>query len=417
MLKIENIGVLYTMERRGTDLLGEVRDAVVHCEQGHIAYAGPALEAPQTPPDVQVVNAGGNAVLPGLIDSHTHLLWAGNRRDEFAMRARGASYTEVMAAGGGIRSTVRAVRETSTDELARQALPRLEEMLWRGVTTVEAKSGYGLSIEDECKMLEALRRLHAIHDIDIVPTFLGAHAVPAEYHGRSSDYVSLVVEEMLPRVVDESLAEYCDVFVEAGAFSVDEARQILQGARALGLGIRVHAEQLSRSGGAKLAAELGATAAGHLEFATDDDIQALAKHGVVCEVLATAQVFLGMEQRIPGRALAGAGCRIAVATDMNPGSAHCADLHLAAGLAVTMSGLTVEEALLGITAVAADSLDRPDRGRITSGRRADLIILDTPSAVDLVYAWGRNPVSKVIKSGRLLDIGDDLPERVTRPGA
>lgn len=402
-LVVENIRALYTMV--GDDL-GLVDDATVVCEGDAIAYAGPRKGAPPVPDDAERLDARGKAVLPGLIDCHTHLIWAGSRRDEFALRARGASYAEIMAAGGGIRSTMRAVRTADEDTLAKLALPRLEALLWRGVTTVEAKSGYGLTTEDELKCLRALRRLHEIHEVDIVPTFLGAHAVPPEYEGRREDYVSVVVDEMLPAVQEDHLADFCDVFVESGAFTVDDGRRILTRAQELGLGVRVHAEQLSSSGGARLAAELGAVAAGHLEFANDDDIRLLAEAGVVCEVLSLAQVFLGMERRIPGRKLKDAGCTVAVATDLNPGSANSADLHLAAGLSMTMCGLTAEEALLGITRNAASALRRDDIGVLAPGKRADLVVLDSDSAYDLVYEWGQNHVARVVKNGRVLDLGE-----------
>lgn len=404
-LHIQNIGTLYTMEPRADDALGRIEHASLTCANGHVQFAGAAGDAPTPGADDVVIDAEGKAVLPGLIDCHTHLLWTGTRRDEFAMRARGASYAEIMAAGGGIRRTMQDVRGCTEDDLARSALPRLEAMLWRGVTTTEAKSGYGLSLDDELKMLRALRRLHEVHEIDIVPTFLGAHAVPPEFDGRIDDYVSLVVEEMLPAVAEEKLAQFCDVFIEQGAFSVAQGQRVLEKAKSLGLGLRVHAEQLSPSGGARLAADLEADAASHLEFVRPDDMRRLADANVVCEILAISQVFLGMEQRTPGRALADAGCSLAVATDLNPGSAHSADLHLAAGLAVTMCGLTVEEALLGMTRNAAKSLRRDDLGILAQGACADAVILDSDSAFDLVYEWGHNAVRQVIKRGKLVDLG------------
>jgi imidazolonepropionase len=272
-------------------------------------------------------------------------------------------------------------------------------MLARGVTLVEAKSGYGLSLEDELKQLRVMKRLSREQPVEVSPTFLGAHALPPEYAGRREAYVDLVCEEMLPAVIEESLAVSCDIFVESGAFSVDDGRRVLTRAKDLGLGIRIHAEQLSHSGGAKLAAELGCLSAGHLEHVSDDDIRALAEAGVVAEVLSLAQVFLGMEQRIPGRKLADAGVPVAVATDLNPGTANSSDLHLAAGLAVTMCGLSADEALLGITKNAARALGRDDVGTVEVGKRADLCVLDTPTAYDLVYEWGQNHVVQVVARG------------------
>ena len=393
------------MEPRDNDVLGTIQDATLTFANGRVQYAGSATEAPPIAAEDTVIDAERKAVLPGLIDCHTHLLWAGNRRDEFAQRARGATYAEIMALGGGIRSTMQALRDSTEDDLARMALPRLEAMLWRGVTTIEAKSGYGLNLEDEVKTLRALRRLDEVHEISIVSTFLGAHAIPPEFDGKADDYISLIVDQILPAVAEEKLADFCDVFVEEGAFNVAQGQRVLEKARGLGLGLRVHAEQLSPSGGARLAAEMQATAASHLEFVSAEDIRALADAKVICEILPIAQAFLGLEKRIPGRTLADAGCRLAVATDLNPGSAHCADLHLAAGMAVTMCGLSTEEALLGMTRHAALSLGRDDLGTLRPGACADAVILETESAVDLVYEWGHNAVGQVVKNGKIVDLG------------
>jgi len=399
-LVVRNISRLYTMSEDGDGPLGVVEDACVQSRDGVITFAGSATSAPAFEADADIVDAGACAVLPGLIDCHTHPVWAGSRADEFALRSRGASYAEILAAGGGIINTAKRVRRASEDELVALARPRLRKLLRRGVTTVEAKSGYGLTTDDELKSLRVLRRLDEELPLEIVRTFLGAHAIPPEFEGDSAGYTKLVTDEMLPRVADEKLADFCDVFVERGAFSVDEGRRVLSRARELGLGVRIHAEQLSHTGATRLACELGAVAASHMEFANDDDIARLAEAGVVAEVLSIAQVYLGMEQRIPGRRLADAGVCLAVATDLNPGSAHSADLHLAAGLAVSMCGLTADEALLGITAHAARALGREDIGRVAVGCRADLTVLDSANAYDLVYEWGENHVDTVIAAGR-----------------
>jgi imidazolonepropionase len=402
-LLVHGIGALYTMSADGEGPLGVVRDAVLHTGDDRVLYAGPADEAPTTAPGTEYVDAGGNAVMPGLIDCHTHPIWAGSRADEFALRSRGASYAEILEAGGGILNTMKNVRAASEEQLATLARPRLDKLVKRGVTTIEAKSGYGLRTDDELKSLRALRRLDEQMPVEIVSTFLGAHAVPPEHEGDSAGYAKLVADEMLPRVAEEKLASFCDVFVEKGAFTVDDGRRVLSKARELGLGARVHAEQLSRTGASQLACEVGAISASHLEFANDDDIAALAEAGVVAEVLSIAQVYLGMEQRIPGRALADAGVTVAVATDLNPGSAHSADLPLAASLAVTMCGLTADEALLGVTRNAARALGRDDIGVLTPGKRADFVVLDTPNAYDLVYEWGENHAARVVAAGQLLD--------------
>jgi imidazolonepropionase len=398
-LVVANIGRLYTMDDAGSGPLGVVADAEVHARDGIVTYAGRASTAPVSDDDARRVDAGGLAVMPGLIDCHTHPVWAGSRADEFALRSRGASYAEILEAGGGILNTTKKVRAASEAELVELTRPRLQKLLARGVTTVEAKSGYGLTTDDELKSLRVLRTLDDEMPLEIVRTFLGAHAVPPEHEGDSAGYARVVADEMLPRVAEEQLASFCDVFVEKGAFSVDDGRRVLTAAQKLGLGVRIHAEQLSHTGATQLACELGAVSASHMEFANDDDIAALAEAGVVAEVLSIAQVFLGMEQRIPGRRLGDAGVPLAVATDLNPGSAHSADLHLAAGLAVSMCGLTADEALLGITRNAARALGREDIGRVAVGCRADLALLDTENAYDLVYEWGANHVARVVAGG------------------
>ena len=356
-LVVENIGRLWTMDGSGAHGVGAIDDAVVLIDADRIAWVGPRAALPI--PDLRGVprlDAGGRAALPGLIDCHTHALFMGDRAEEFARRARGESYAQIMAAGGGIRSTMRAVRAASLDALCDATLPRLHQMLSRGVTTVEIKSGYGLDVDSELRMLRAARRLGEQQPIDIVTTLLAAHAVPPEHEGDPAAWIDVIVRLLLPEVASERLATACDVFVEQGAFSADQARPILVRARELGLHARVHAEQLTRSGGAALAAEVGALSAGHLEHVAPEDIEALARAGVVCEVLALAQVFLSGQRATPGRAIIDGGCAVAVATDCNPGTAMSTDLPLAAGLAVTQCGLTVEEALRGVTVNAAAAL-------------------------------------------------------------
>jgi imidazolonepropionase len=399
---VDRIGALYTMKGHSPDPLGVIRDAALVAADDLIVWYGPRDALPPIASDVEIIDAQGKAVMPGLIDCHTHLLFAGDRAGEFALRSQGASYAEIMAAGGGIQNTTHAVRAATEDDLVAQALPRLSAMLSRGVTTVEAKSGYGLTVRDELKMLRALWVLSTLQPIQIARPFLGAHALPAEFKGDRAGYVDLVVQEMLPEVAKQKLANACDIFVEKGAFSVDDGRRVLGRAQELGLNVRVHAEQLSHSGGARLAAEMGAISAGHLEFARPQDRALLARTGVVAEVLATAQVFLGMEQKIDGRALIDAGVTVAVATDLNPGSAMVSDLHLAAGLAVTQCGLSTTEALLGITRHAAQALARADLGHIGLGAPCDLCVLDTEDATDLVYDWGTNHVRTTIKGGQVV---------------
>lgn len=400
-LIVENIGRLWTMDGSGAHGIGAIDDAVVLIDADRIAWVGPRAALPV--PDLRGVpklDAGGRAALPGLIDCHTHAMFLGSRADEFARRARGESYAQIMAAGGGIRSTMRAVRSTTEDELCAATRPRLEAMLARGVTTVELKSGYGLDVDSELRMLRATRRLARELPLDVVSTLLAAHAVPPEHEGRGAEWIELITRELLPEVAREKLATACDVFVEAGAFSADEARPMLQRAQELGLGVRVHAEQLSRSGGAALAAELGAWSAGHLEHVAPADMEALARAGVVCEVLSLAQVFLRGQRATPGRALVDAGCTVAVATDCNPGTAMSTDLPLAAGMAVTQCGLSAEEAIFGVTAHAAQALRLPDRGVVAAGKRADLVIVDGTTPLELVYRWGDARAYAVVAQGK-----------------
>jgi imidazolonepropionase len=409
LLVVTGIGTLATMDGTGPHGLGLLHDAVVVVDGDRIVDVGVrgsvALPAGA---DVEVVDAGGAAVVPGLVDCHTHAVFLGERSDEFARRARGESYAAIAAAGGGIRSTMRRVRDADVDALVHAARPRLRRMLARGVTTVEVKSGYGLSVADELKMLHAVRTLQDTGPLTVVPTLLAAHAVPPE-ETSASTWTTRIIDELLPEVARQGLASACDVFVEQGAFDVDDARRLLSRAAALGLRPRVHAEQLSRSGGAQLASELGALSAGHLEHITVDDARALARAGVVCEVLSLAQVFLRGQRAIPGRMIVDEGCVVAVGTDLNPGTAMACDLPLAAGLAVTQSGLTAEEALLGITRHGAAAVGLTDRGTLVRGQRADLVVLRAASPLALVYEWGEPLADVVIAGGRVVLRARDAP--------
>lgn len=360
---------------------------------GVIQWIGQQSETPDL--IAEEYDCQGHAVIPGLIDCHTHFIFAGTRVDEFVARSRGATYAEIMAAGGGIRNTMRATRAASHDELVDLAMPRLQRMLSRGVTTVECKTGYGLSLDDELKMLEVIRTLRTLQPVDIVATFLGAHALPPEYDGRADAYVDHVINDMLPAVEQQGVATVCDVFVERGAFSVKQARRIFEGAHKVGLRCKVHAEQLTWQGGAKLAAEIGALSASHLEYSTPDDWQNMAARDVVAELLPISEVFLGAKQRMPARAMIDAGLRVAVATDFNPGSSNCDDLWLAARLAVTCGGLTVDEALLGVTQHAAAALGLDDVGVLEVGMKADFVMLKYDNVWDAFYNWSENPVESV----------------------
>lgn len=379
-----------------TTNVGEaISNAVVAVEDGRIRYAGPASDAPDQ--TGTRLDCDGRAVMPGFVDAHTHLIFSGDRSDEFARRLAGESYSEIAAAGGGILSTVAATRSATEDDLFAVAAERVWRMVRTGTTTIEIKSGYGLNTETECAMLRVARRIGEELPVSVKTTFLGAHSIPPEYISDRTGYVELIVEEMLPAARD--MADYCDVFVENGVFSVDEARLIFDAAKQLGLGARVHAEQLGHTGGALLAAELGATSADHLDHATPDDAAALAAAGVSA-VLVPGASFTLRSQQAPGPELVRAGVEIALATDCNPGTSYYESIAPIVSLAVVEMGLTVDEAIRAATIGGARSLGFYDRGYIASGAVADLVILDAPTPTHIAYRPGANLVWKTIKSGR-----------------
>lgn len=337
-------------------------------------------------PAREVVDAGGAVVMPGLIDCHTHALFAGNRLGDHVLKLKGSSYEQIAKAGGGILSTVRAVREASEQQLVDQTRPRIKALAAEGVTTIEIKSGYGLDLANELKMLRAIRQL--AHEVQprIVPTFLGAHTVPT---GMSrATYVASVCEEMLPRVAAERLADCVDIFVESIAFDLADARRLFGSARQHGLGIRVHAEQLSATGAAALAAEFGALACDHLEYLDEKGAQAMARAGSIAVLLPGAFYFLRETRKPPVAHLREFGVPIAIASDLNPGTSPLASLLIPLHMAVTLFGLTPDEALLGVTCNAARALGRDDIGSLTNGRRADFTIWDIPEPAYLVYQLG-----------------------------
>jgi imidazolonepropionase len=388
-----------------TGRLQVVEDAAVACLEGRIVFVGTESDyrqAVKLRPDGQAVDAAGGTVLPGFVDAHTHLPFAGWREQEFDERLRGATYSEIAARGGGILSTVAMTRGTGFEELTEQVRARLDAMLRLGTTTVEAKSGYGLTFEDELKQLAALRDAAANHPIEMVPTFLGAHTVPTEYKAHREKYVRLLIDRILPEVSRQRLAEYADAFVDANAFSIDEAREVLSAARGHGLGVRLHADQLADDGAALLAAELGAASADHLEYAADAGVEALARAGTCGVLLPAATFFLMMDARPPGRKLLDAGVPVVVATDFNPGSCPTDSMGAALWFACLTARLTVDEAITAATLNAAHSLGRADRiGSIEPGKRADLVVHEVPNRYHLIYRFGEPRVSKVIAGGRL----------------
>jgi imidazolonepropionase len=371
-------------------------------EDGLIAAIGLAEATPQTPVDVDEINASGKVAIPGLVDSHTHLLFAGSREDEFEQRLRGMTYQEISRAGGGINATVRRVREASKEELKALARRRLDRLLSFGVTTVEVKSGYGLSIADEIKCLEAIAELNAEGPLELVPTFLGAHAMPPEFERDREGYLKLLTEEMLPEVSRRGLAEFCDVFCETGVFSLAESERVLLRARELGLKLKLHADELTPLGGAQLAARLGAVSADHLLCISDAGIDALAESRTVATLLPGTAFFLGVD-RAPARRLIDRGVRVALASDCNPGTCPTENLPLVGTMACTQMGMLPAEALTALTLNGAAAVGRVDRiGSIEVGKQADLVILDIPDYRQLFYHFGVSHVSCVIKRGRVV---------------
>lgn len=366
-------------------------------EDGRIAEVGVERRADS------FLDACGGAVIPGLIDSHTHLVFAGNRSEEFVMRAKGMSYLEIANAGGGIRRTVEAVRSASLEELVELARPRLARMLSYGVTTVEVKSGYGLTVEDEIKMLLAVRKLRELQPIELVSTYLAAHTLPPEYRDRREAYVDLLVsDELMGRVAAEGLAEFVDVFCEESAFTVEESRRILEAGQKRGLGAKIHADQITQMGASRLAAEVGCVSADHLERIDEGGIAALRSAGVIAGLLPGCSFYLGVAQA-PARRLLDSGVPVAFATNYNPGSSMVESLPLALSIACTQMKVTPSEALQGATETAAKALKRGDRlGRIETGMDADLVVLDVPSVDQWLSEVGRSAVRTVLKRGRVV---------------
>lgn len=379
---------------------GLINDAALVFEDNRIVWTGFEQDLPEQFSALQSIDCDQRLVIPGLIDCHTHLCFGGWRGDEFEMRLKGRSYQDIAAAGGGIRSTVTATRTESAEELSAKASQALKGMLDLGVTTVECKSGYGLEQIAELKQLQVYRQLDELQPVDLISTFLGAHMVPDDYQHRREDYVRLICEQMIPAVCAQKLAQFCDIFVEEAAFSLTEARQILQTASAAGLKLKVHADQLSAGGGAQLAAELGAVSAEHLEYADQQGIAALAAAGTVAVSLPLASLYL-REAYLPAREMLQAGVRLAVATDFNPGSAPSYHLPLAMTLACLNQQMTPQEVLMGATTIAARAVAAEQRiGSLLPGYAADIAIIDTPSLNQWLYHFRANACCAVIKSGR-----------------
>lgn len=385
---------------QAVDQPGLLDGAALEVRDGRIAWVGPAADRAGGP-NGEFVDLGGRLVTPGLIDCHTHLVYAGNRASEWAMRLAGATYEEIAREGGGIASSVHATRAATDNELLESARNRLHALMAEGLTTVEIKSGYGLDLETELRMLRVARKLGGTENVDVIATFLGAHALPPEYNDNRGGYLRLLVEGMLPAVAAEGLADAVDAYCEGVAFTADEVRTIFERARALGLPVRLHAEQFSDSGGAAMAAVLGALSCDHLEYLSPEGIDAMASAGTVAVLAPGAFYYLGQTRKPPIEALRAAGVPMAVSTDHNPGTSPMLSLLAAMNMACVLFGLTPEEALRGATVNAARALGLTDRGSIEPGKQADLAVWDVHSPDELSYALGHNPCYRVYKNGVL----------------
>jgi len=383
--------------------VGDGEDACIVVQQGRVAWVGPQQALPPAYASLPRHDGQGMLATPGLVDCHTHLVYGGERANEFAMRLDGASYEEVARAGGGIVSSVRATREASEDELFAQALPRLQQLLDEGVCAIEIKSGYGLALEHERKQLRVARRLGQALGVTVRTTFLGAHALPPEYAGRSQDYIDLVAGTMLPALAAEGLVDAVDVFCERIAFSLAETEQVFQAARRLGLPVKLHAEQLSNMEGAALAARYGALSCDHIEHLSESGITAMRGAGSVAVLLPGAYYTLRDTHMPPIAGLRAAGVPMAVSTDHNPGTSPCLSLLLMANMACTLFRLTVPEALAGITRHAARALGLQDEhGLIAAGRPAHFVLWPVRHAAELAYWFGSKPDCTIVRQGRIV---------------
>ncbi len=379
---------------------GFIENGYVEIDHGVISAVGEMSQ--RSGGAIKVIDCKDRLLTPGLIDCHTHLIYGGGRQHEFEQRLQGVSYETIAREGGGIASTVAATRQTSEDDLAQAAAQRLDCFLAEGVTTVEIKSGYGLDTQTELKMLRAARKIAEMRHVDVKNSFLGAHALPQEYAGRSDQYIEYVCTQQLPAAVSEGLVDAVDGFCEGIAFSCDQMERVFQAAATHNLPVKLHAEQLSNLGGAAMAARYGALSVDHIEYLDQHGVEALAEAGTVAVVLPGAFYYLNESRRPPVQALRDAGVPIAVASDHNPGSSPVLSLLATMNMSCVLFGLTPQEALRGVTINAAKALGLDDRGVIAVGKKADLVLWHSTAIVDLVYSLGKNPCHTVIKEGQIV---------------
>ena len=384
--------------------LNIIENANIVITDGIITYVGDKVEFPPfaNPYEYKTIDAAGKAVLPAFVDSHTHLVFGGYRQEEFSWRMRGDSYMSIMERGGGIHSTMEATRRASFEELYQSAKSRLARMLQLGVTTVEAKSGYGMDKDTELKQLAVIEKLNRTQPVSIVPTFMGAHATPQEFKGREDDFIDYVTQEIMPEVKEKHLAEFCDIFCEKNVFSIEQSRKYLQKAKELGFLLKIHADEIVQFGGAELAAEMRCTSADHLLQASEAGIRQMAENHVVATLL-PCTAFSLKEHFADARKMIDNGCAVALATDLNPGSSFTSSIPLTFALACIYMKMSPEEAVNALTINGAAAVARAESiGSIDEGKRADIVILDFPSYKFLPYHIGMNIVKTVIKNGEIV---------------
>lgn len=411
-LLITNIGQLITMDGP-VPRIGDSMSDLGLIKNGGVAVSGEEILAVGESDVVEgqvdlaegciAIDADGAIVTPGFIDSHTHPVFSKTREDEFEMRIMGKSYMDIAESGGGIRASVRDLRETSKEKLTKKTTTHLDTMLSYGTTTIEAKSGYGLSTESEIKSLEIINDLNETHSIDLIPTFLGAHEVPDEYRDKRQKYIDLLINEMIPKVVENNLAEFCDIFCEEGVFNIEESRTIMESAKSKGLKLKFHADELGASGGSELAAELGAVSADHLVHISDKGIKAMAEAGTVAVLLPGTCFSLGHSDYAPARKMIESEIVVALSTDCNPGSSYTESLPMIMSLAGLNYGLTAAESISAVTVNAACAVDRGGQiGMLQSGLVADVVLWKMNDYRELPYHYGVNLVQKVIKRGKIV---------------